>query len=103
MEPPPPDRSAGDPRDPRVSAAEDAAIERADRMTWKQRRVLANCLSTLENSRKRALAALAAWRYDDYRIERDAQNRQLDHLLILKPSLKSMPLEEAYERAAACG
>lgn len=85
------------------SQDENEAIARTERMTWRQRRELKQVEFSLGNSGVRVNAYLSALSYDDYRMERRVQDRLLDRLLNLRPTLRDMPLEEAIARAEACG
>lgn len=81
------------------SPAEEAAVERMNRATWKVRRAIADTLRSLENSRTRCLGYLAALNYADYQMERRVQDRLLGQLSELKPSIRLMTLETALQRS----
>jgi hypothetical protein len=88
--------------DDKPSPDEDAAIARAEKMTWRERRELKQIEFSLSNSRKRITTYLDELSYDNYRMERRVQDRLLDRLLTLRPTIREMPLEEAITRAEAC-
>lgn len=85
--------------DEKPAPAEEAAVERMTKATWKVRREIADTMRSLENSRKRALQYLSAIKFDDYAMERRVQDRLLGRLIILQPSLKLMTLDQAYHRS----
>lgn len=89
--------------DDRPHPAEEAAVERVSRATWKQRRAIADTVRSLENSRVRGLKYLATLNYPDYQMERRVQDRLLGQLAELQPSIRLMTLEVAMERAAKFG